>query len=66
VFDAFVTTKSDGMGVGLSISRSLVQAHGGRIRAENHPGGGAAVRFTLPVDPPGADRPDPGTEDAAR
>jgi PAS domain S-box-containing protein len=49
VFESFFTTKKDGMGLGLSIARSLIQAHGGRIRAENNRDGGATFRFTLPV-----------------
>jgi signal transduction histidine kinase len=54
VFDAFFSSKPDGMGLGLSISRTIVEAHGGRMAAENAPEGGAAVRFTLPLSPAGA------------
>ena len=48
IFDPFVTTKQGGMGLGLAISRTIVEAHGGQIRAENRPDGGAAIHFTLP------------------
>ena len=48
IFDPFFTTKAEGMGVGLSISRSIVEAHNGGISAENDPEGGAAMRFWLP------------------
>jgi phosphoglycerate-specific signal transduction histidine kinase len=41
--------REDGMGLGLSISRTIVEAHGGQIRAENNPDGGATVRFALPI-----------------
>ncbi len=48
VFEAFVTSKSAGLGLGLAISRTIVETHGGQIRAENGPAGGATIHFTLP------------------
>ena len=48
LFQPFVTTKRYGMGVGLSISRSIVEGHGGQIAVEPNPGGGTVFRFTMP------------------
>jgi signal transduction histidine kinase len=48
IFDAFFSTKDAGMGMGLSISRSIIEAHGGRIWAELNDGPGLTVQFSLP------------------
>jgi PAS domain S-box-containing protein len=66
LFDAFYTTKPEGMGVGLSISRSIIEAHGGRIWAEANDGPGLTLVFSLPVTsslPAGAE--DDDGQDAA-
>ena len=49
VFDAFYTTKVNGMGMGLAISRSIIEAHGGRLWVEEDVSNGARFRFTLPI-----------------
>jgi PAS domain S-box-containing protein len=49
IFDAFMTTKEKGMGIGLAVSRTIVEAHGGRLWAENNPEGGATFNVALPV-----------------
>jgi signal transduction histidine kinase len=49
IFEPLYTTKSEGLGMGLAIVRTIVAAHGGAVGAENNPEGGASLRFTLPV-----------------
>jgi signal transduction histidine kinase len=49
IFDPFFTTKLDGTGMGLRISRSIIEAHGGRLWATDHPPRGACFYFTLPI-----------------
>ena len=49
VFEPFFTSKPNGLGMGLTISRSIIETHAGRLWAENRPAGGAAFTFTLPV-----------------
>jgi signal transduction histidine kinase/integral membrane sensor domain MASE1 len=50
IFQSFVTTKKHGLGLGLAICRSIIEAHGGRLWAENAPQGGAIFRFTARID----------------
>ena len=49
IFQPFYTTKNDGLGLGLSISRSIVEAHGGRLWAQNNPDRGVTIYFTVPL-----------------
>jgi signal transduction histidine kinase len=51
IFEPLYTTKTDGLGMGLAIVRTIVNAHGGAVGAKNNPGGGASLHFTLPVAP---------------
>jgi C4-dicarboxylate-specific signal transduction histidine kinase len=53
IFEPFFTTRGEGLGIGLAVSRSIIEAHGGRIWAENDPDGGAVFKFSLPVGPTG-------------
>jgi PAS domain S-box-containing protein len=50
IFENFFTTKGEGMGLGLALSRSIAEAHGGKLFARNAPGGGASFHLILPVD----------------
>ena len=58
LFVPFVTTKATGMGLGLSIARSIVEGHGGTLTSERLPHGETVFRFTLPIHGTGADSDD--------
>jgi signal transduction histidine kinase len=49
IFNAFVTTKAKGTGMGLAISSTIIESHGGRLWATANPGSGATFHFTLPT-----------------
>ena len=51
IFESFYTTKPDGMGIGLSVSRSIIEAHRGRLWATPNDGPGSSVAFSIPCDP---------------
>ena len=55
LFQPLIPTRTDGMGFGLAICHGIITAHGGRLWAEQNPGGGTILRFVLPVDRPKAD-----------
>ena len=57
VFEPFVTSKPQGLGLGLAVCRSIVSAHDGRLWAENNPDGGASFCFELPCLNPGSVAP---------
>ena len=66
LFDSFYTTKTDGMGMGLNICRSIIESHHGRLWFEDNPEGGCTFRFTLPLSPPKDAAPPQPKEDRAR
>jgi len=61
LFTPFVTTKPHGLGIGLAIAKTIVEAHGGRIGARNHPDGGAVFSVTVPISRQHKAEPEPAT-----
>ena len=59
IFDPFITNKRDGLGIGLAISRTIVERHSGKVWAANNPDRGATFSITLPVSASESDRAAP-------
>ena len=51
IFDSFFSTKPNGLGMGLALSRSIIESHRGKLYAVSHPAGGSTFTFTLPIEP---------------